>query len=374
MIKKIYSKENYKIGKWSGGETRELAIYPERADYLSRDFLWRLSSASSNLEESSFTKLPDFDRILMVLDGQVVLAHGEERTVSLKPYEQDTFDGAVKTKCFGSLRLDYNLIMRKGCQGRMELIEVKSEAKALELTDRGQGSCACIGIYCAEGYAVVSVDGDTQMVKEDCQLVIDCEPDDAPKISIMGEGRCIFTEVIFEKQESFMADFEGSGDMEGAGGGSNFMAAFKLSFTNTKWATAMQKYKGTGMLYSPELEKKLRYIDKTMIPLLVWFVGLMLCMIPIAKGGSSALALGLAIGFTAADVLILTPLIYLCLLPKPLTAHMKHVSKLNSYEKKLFDEQKSYDPERENLMYKYRDRSGEEYSSMKDFFGKLNKK
>ena len=113
---KLYKHENYNTSSWSGGETRELAIYPERAKYLDRDFIWRLSSASSDQEESSFTRLPDYDRILMVLEGDIVLAHGEERTVGLKQYEQDTFDGAVKTKCFGNLKLNYNLIMRKGCR------------------------------------------------------------------------------------------------------------------------------------------------------------------------------------------------------------------------------------------------------------------
>jgi environmental stress-induced protein Ves len=118
MKKRIYKEENYKTSKWSGGNTRELAIYPANAEYLDRDFLRRLSSADSDLEESSFTKLPDYDRILMVLEGSVVLAHGDERTASLDAFAYDEFDGAVKTKCFGKLIKDYNLIYRKGCKGR----------------------------------------------------------------------------------------------------------------------------------------------------------------------------------------------------------------------------------------------------------------
>ena len=58
MKKRIFKEENYKLSKWSGGSTRELAIYPANAEYLDRDFLWRLSSADSDKEESSFTKLP----------------------------------------------------------------------------------------------------------------------------------------------------------------------------------------------------------------------------------------------------------------------------------------------------------------------------
>ena len=55
MKKHIYTEDNYKLSRWSGGNTRELAIYPEGAEYLDRDFLWRLSSADSDKEESSFT-------------------------------------------------------------------------------------------------------------------------------------------------------------------------------------------------------------------------------------------------------------------------------------------------------------------------------
>ena len=69
MKKRIYGKEQFNIGKWSGGETSEYAIYPESAKYIDRDFIWRLSSASVDVEESVFTKLPDYDRILMVLEG-----------------------------------------------------------------------------------------------------------------------------------------------------------------------------------------------------------------------------------------------------------------------------------------------------------------
>ena len=164
MKKRIYKEENYKLGKWSGGNTRELAIYPENAEYLERDFLWRLSSADSGREESSFTKLPDYDRILMVLDGSVVLAHGEERTVNLGTYECDAFDGTIKTKCFGQLKKDYNLIYRKGTQGRMEIIGLTEQGQTLECA---AGGCRSIGLFSAEGYTVVTVNGHTDMVKED---------------------------------------------------------------------------------------------------------------------------------------------------------------------------------------------------------------
>ncbi len=376
MKVKLYKQENYSTGSWSGGVTRELAIYPESANYLNRDFIWRLSSASSDKEESSFTKLPDYDRILMVLEGDVVLAHGEERTVSLKQYEQDTFDGAVKTKCFGNLKLDYNLIIRKGCKGRMELIEAESESKSPALTPRKEADCdgtggesASMGFFCREGYVVISVNGESQMVRTDQLLVIDCQPADEPKITVMGEGKCIFTEVIFDREEIISSDIF----HENVRGG-NFSAAFKLSFLNTRWAEAFMKYKGKGILYAPALDKKLKFLDRYMIPMIVWFIGLVLCLIFLVNKDEPGIGIAVIIGFSIVDILLITPLIYLIVLPKPIRAYMKEAHELNSYEKKLLHEQLSSDSRRDRLMYKYRDRSGEEYSSRRDFWGKMNRR
>ena len=47
-----------------------VSIAPENGNYQSRDFLWRLSSATVELEESTFTSLPDFDRIILTLEGR----------------------------------------------------------------------------------------------------------------------------------------------------------------------------------------------------------------------------------------------------------------------------------------------------------------
>ena len=103
MKKRIIKEDQFNISKWSGGTTIETAIFPEKSQYLERDFIWRLSSATVEIEESSFTKLPDYDRVLMVLDGYVVLAFGDERSVALSQYQHASFDGAIKTKCFGPM-------------------------------------------------------------------------------------------------------------------------------------------------------------------------------------------------------------------------------------------------------------------------------
>lgn len=68
---KVLNKLNYKKTNWSGGDTTELYIYPEDSRYQKRDFLFRLSSATVNLEKSAFTKLDGVSRKLMLLSGEI---------------------------------------------------------------------------------------------------------------------------------------------------------------------------------------------------------------------------------------------------------------------------------------------------------------
>ena len=124
----LLKEENYNTSRWTGGQTKELAIYPAESKYLDRNFVWRLSSATVETEESDFSRLPDYDRVLMVLDGEVVLSYEGERVARLKELEQDRFDGAWKTRSFGKIT-DYNLMVRKGNEGYLDLIYPETEKK-----------------------------------------------------------------------------------------------------------------------------------------------------------------------------------------------------------------------------------------------------
>ena len=60
--------KDYVVSNWSGGKTIQIAIAPEGAVYADRDFLWRVSSATADLDESDYTPLPDYERWLSVFD------------------------------------------------------------------------------------------------------------------------------------------------------------------------------------------------------------------------------------------------------------------------------------------------------------------
>ncbi len=357
----LLKQDNYIESKWSGGNTRQLAIYPESSNYLDRDFLWRLSSADSDLEESSFTKLPDFDRILMVLDGEVVLAHGQERSVSLKQFEQDAFDGAIKTKCFGSLKKDYNLIMRKGCKGRMELVEPVSDAKAMTLTRReiapaeDGGESVSYGVFCVEGYAVVNAGGKTTMVKPDEQFIMHLAPTEETGISIMGEGKCIFTEVIYASDELVVEEIP-----DAKASFADYKAALKLFLSANRWNQVRKKTVGSKYWLDPPLHKALRKLQKYYVTFIAWVILIALGFATALIGASVEAIAGIIIGLTVIHLFVVAPLIYMIRLPKPINAHIKRVEDLNKAEFELYRKQMAEDPRFEKLMSKYKS-SDEDY-------------
>lgn len=121
---KIIKKEEYSVSNWSGGQTTELYIYPENSKYKDRNFMWRISSATMEIEESTFTHLPGFSRELMVISGETILEHEGRHKVTLKPFEKDSFMGDWTTKSYGKAS-DFNLMTSKDCSGSLEVFEVK---------------------------------------------------------------------------------------------------------------------------------------------------------------------------------------------------------------------------------------------------------
>jgi len=121
---KIIRKEDIKISDWSGGKTSELFIYPPKSNYKKLDFLFRLSKATIEVEESNFTPLPNVKRKLMVLEGELELVHEGHHSKRLKSLEFDTFFGDWKTKSIG-VATDLNLMTLGDTKGDFSIIKAK---------------------------------------------------------------------------------------------------------------------------------------------------------------------------------------------------------------------------------------------------------
>lgn len=124
---KIIRRSQQVTTDWSGGQTRELYIYPEESCYADRDFDLRISTATIELEESTFTELTGFSRKLMVLEGSLILSHENHHSVTLHPFEQDTFSGDWKTKSKGKAA-DFNVIFNPNQLFDIEVYKLKNES------------------------------------------------------------------------------------------------------------------------------------------------------------------------------------------------------------------------------------------------------
>ena len=147
----------YKTSKWTGGTTTELFIWPIGAAYENRDFLWRLSTAKVELKESDFTKLTEYERVLIPLSGDLELKHGNQPYFTLKQLQTHRFDGAWDTKSRGCVR-DFNLMLKKGsCRGDAEAIVLEKSTSLYcdgeDLLHRDRY------LYCVDGDACLCLKG-----------------------------------------------------------------------------------------------------------------------------------------------------------------------------------------------------------------------
>ena len=128
----VRTEKDYKVSKWSGGDTTELYLYPENGDYRSGNFQLRISSATVEADRSEFTSLPGVDRYLMIFQGHLDMIHGEKEKVSLEP--------------------DFNLMLKNGARGRMEALclEAGQEWKVTPEKDEN-----FLAVYVSEGAVLI---------------------------------------------------------------------------------------------------------------------------------------------------------------------------------------------------------------------------
>ena len=137
---RIIRKGELPVSRWSGGTTTQLAIWPEGAVYAERNFVWRVSSARVETQESEFTSLPGVARCLMVLDGTLHLEHEGRYETELVQFAQDNFSGSWTTRSRGRVT-DFNLMTTAG-EGRVQLLELgASSRREVELMPVASARC-----------------------------------------------------------------------------------------------------------------------------------------------------------------------------------------------------------------------------------------
>lgn len=162
----------FQTTRWSGGSTTQIAIGPETANYADRDFLWRVSSARVETEESEFTLLPDYTRYISVLEGGIEIAHNGGAAVPLLPYQVHAFSGGDATRAWGKC-VDFNLMLRTGkCRGDLQALHLPPDEEAAIPLMRGKPCRDAAVLYCAEGGGFVTAAGKQRILLQRGEAVL----------------------------------------------------------------------------------------------------------------------------------------------------------------------------------------------------------
>lgn len=350
MKYRLHKEKDFMTSKWAGGATTELAIFPQTSKYLDRNFIWRLSSATVELEESSFTKLPDYDRVLMVLEGEVVLSYEGERVARLKELEQDRFDGAWKTKSFGKIT-DYNLMVRKGNEGYLDIIYPQQQKEELSSSYETEKAKATHALYCKEGYAVVGCGSESIMVSAGQQLVLEFEAGEEVKYSVMGEGVLIRAQIFYGDMEGELAAEEIPAEPASF---DDFKCCVYLANVQFRWAKYIVK-KLKSQWFDEALQKAINKVERIYLTTFVFVIGAAAIIGICMNGGLSAgFMAGLLAAWFAVDCLLVSPLIYMAVVPKPVRRHIKDVNNLTPYEQRVRAEQLGQNVIADSVLKKYK--------------------
>lgn len=200
----LFRKEDLKVNGWSGGTTTELAIYPSDAVYSERNFMWRLSSATVDVETSTFTSLAGYNRILMILNGSLNLHHEGHYSVALSAFDQDRFNGGWQTKSEGKV-VDFNLMMNEACDGSMESIRLENGDMAEFLFGHSEKCTKFDNVteafYCNEGSMKVAIENEAEVTLNQGDFLlaskIKCQREIHIALESCQDGTCLIRSTVF---------------------------------------------------------------------------------------------------------------------------------------------------------------------------------
>lgn len=355
---KIHKAEENLTSRWSGGTTAQLSIYPESSTYEKRDFIWRISSADVETNESDFTQLPEFDRILMVLEGEVILSHEAERVSRLSQYQQDRFDGASHTKSFGKIK-DFNIMYKKGSDAYLEIVDVSNQITSLASDNHleNKADFETQFFFCVGEFSIIVVNGVEYFLNNRDALIITRMMSEKFEAGAMGSGKVLhgiiqFNEKEIEETPAIPREKASFDDLK--------IAAY-LCFTNFRGSQYLFKGRKSAWL-DQELQKSIGKIENILLPFLIGMAGLFIVAAWTREAlGENAMLPAIGI-WLALDILLLNPFIYFMVLPKPIRAHIKKIEDLSEFEKKIYEEEKSCNKRAEKILKKYKITGRNKYS------------
>ncbi|RYY26936.1 MAG: hypothetical protein EOO04_10160 [Chitinophagaceae bacterium] len=125
MAVRQFAAAHRKTINWASGTSTEIFIHPSTGSFAARDFIFRISTATVEAEESTFTLFTGITRHLMILHGNLELIHEGRYNKLLKPYDQDIFSGEWNTRSKGKVT-DFNLMLKGGAGGSLRHERLKT--------------------------------------------------------------------------------------------------------------------------------------------------------------------------------------------------------------------------------------------------------
>ena len=131
---KIHRFQNASTTNWSGGTTSQLFIFPEDAVFAQKNFDFRISTATIEAEESTFTPLPNYNRLLANLEGNLEIIHQGKYSKKLQKFENDRFHGSWQTSSKGKAR-DFNVIFNDNYELKFSYREISEPTFSQKKSD-----------------------------------------------------------------------------------------------------------------------------------------------------------------------------------------------------------------------------------------------
>lgn len=326
---------------------------------------------------------PGCRRLLALADGNVVVAREGKSVESAEAGQQQIIDGQDAVKIFGKFH-GVCISVKEDMDAASEVIDIKKDQMTLDPPEAAGKTGFVQLITACRGYAVITIAGESLMLDKGETLCAVYEEHDAHSTGVMGQGSIIVNtfaasdaadEAVFcgaasgasaagsedeacaegngrETAGSADASVQGSDSLEDAkrlmkekkaekrgislkgATFSDFVLAMKITTTGNGIGKRFSSFRKNNW-FDPELELAVDKMERKHLSPIIWVVVLVVIMAVLGFQTSFAKLMICAGIWTVIDILLVTPLVYLLTLPKPVGPHVKKLSDLTEEEKRI---------------------------------------
>lgn len=240
---------------------------------------------------------------------------------------------------------------------------------------------------CIDKFSVVSAAGELYMLKAGDKLIFSARQDEELEVSCMGEGRlallCTYyneeAERPVQQRSNAQVQVRGSAEVQPPGnaempascieifdmpedGGeaavcekslaSDLKLAYKIALTRFRGSTLIVRSL-RGVWFDRALQRGIDRIESTYLPYILTIIGLMVIGLTGAGKIENSILFMLMGAWIVFVLIIVVPLIFYSVLPKPIACHIKRTDSLSEEERKLYEEELSRNKRVNKIIKRY---------------------